>query len=98
MHEGLLPLLALPVAICGVLMALWPSSIPRIERAFNRELGGSSPFSIRLGVPAEAQIESWLNSPVLSRTVSWDGWLRAHPRVCGIALLCVAACIFNISR
>jgi hypothetical protein len=50
--------------------------------------------ALRLGLPAEQDIERVINRSVLDQKLTWDGWARNHPRIVGAVLCLVAAVLW----
>ena len=90
MEENLLRLIASICAATGVMLLLRPAWLEQIEQAMNREWGQRELLALRTNLSVERRIERWLNTPVLTRSVCWDGALRRNPRTTG-AGLCAAA-------
>ena len=88
--SDVIAVLATLIGMWGLVFLLFPRSIIRMEQKLNAAWGEQEVVSIRLGVPGERDVEEVLNKEVRGRSVYWDGWAYAHPRVTG-AVLCLAA-------
>lgn len=80
--------------LVGLVFLLFPERIACLEERLNAPWGDREVAALRLGLPAEQDIERVINRSVLDQQVTWDGWARRHPRLVGIALCLVAAVLW----
>ena len=86
--------ITIAIGLVGLVFLLFPDRIARLEDRLNAPWGDREVTALRLGLPAEQDIERVINRTVLDQQVSWDGWARNHPRVVGIVLCLTAALLW----
>lgn len=85
--------IALLAGLVGVAFLLFPDRIRQLEERLNKPWGDRELVSLRVGLRGEQAVEQAINRNVLATEIVWDGWLRRHPRLVGIALCLLAAWI-----
>ncbi len=91
MPTFLMVCLALITGLVGIAFLFFPDRIKQLEARLNAPWGDRELASLRLGVRGEQAVEQVINRNVLTTQFVWDGWLRQHPRLVGIALCLLAA-------
>ena len=92
MHVPTVLMLSITIitGLVGLVFLLFPDQINRLEDKINAPWGNREVTALRLGLRGEQAIEQTINSNVLDKQLTWDGWAKKHPRVVGIAL-----CLFS---
>ncbi len=86
----LILVITIATGLLGILFLCFPAWISRLEDRLNAPWGEWEIAAVRLGLPAEQDVEQVINRDVLDQRITWDGWAKRHPRVIGVALCLVA--------
>lgn len=82
--------IALATGLVGIVFLFFPDRIKQLEERLNAPWGDRELASLRFGLRGEETVEQVMNRDVLAREITWDNWLRRHPRLVGIALCLLA--------
>jgi ABC-type phosphate transport system permease subunit len=82
--------IALLTGLVGLAFLFFPNRIRQLEERLNTPWGDRELASLRIGIRGEQAVEQVMNRNVLATEIVWDGWLRRHPRLVGVALCLLA--------